>query len=64
MVIPLSFPYSHSPKSRSEFRNCEKQNGERNLANILTEVEKLHLTIVNTGVLPLGSSTVDITIVA
>ncbi|PON97137.1 hypothetical protein TorRG33x02_071870, partial [Trema orientale] len=43
---------------------CEKQNGGSNLANILTEIEKLYLTIVNTSVLPLGSSTVDITIVA
>ncbi|XP_062073191.1 transcription factor NAI1-like [Humulus lupulus] len=43
---------------------CEKQYGGCNLANLLTKIENLHLTIVNTSALPLGSSTIDITIVA
>lgn len=42
--------------------HCEKQKGC--LANILSEIEKLHLTIVNSSVLPFGSSTNHITIVA
>ncbi|XP_062073230.1 transcription factor bHLH19-like [Humulus lupulus] len=43
---------------------CEKQYGGCNLANLLTKIENLHLTIVSTSALPLGSSTIDITIVA
>lgn len=42
--------------------HCEKQKGC--LANILGEIEKLHLTIVNSSVLPFGGSTIHITIVA
>lgn len=42
--------------------HCEKQKGC--LANILSEIEKLHLTIVNSSVLPFGGSTNHITIVA
>ncbi|KAH7520368.1 hypothetical protein FEM48_Zijuj08G0136500 [Ziziphus jujuba var. spinosa] len=42
--------------------HCEKHKGC--LSNILSEVEKLPLTIVNSNVLPFGGSTLDITIVA
>lgn len=42
--------------------HCEKQKGC--LANILSHVEKLNLTILNSSVLPFGTSTLDITIVA
>ncbi|CAL1371944.1 unnamed protein product [Linum trigynum] len=42
--------------------HCEKQPGV--LAKVLTEVESLHLSIVNSSVLPFGNSTLDITIVA
>ncbi|XP_030496350.2 transcription factor bHLH18 [Cannabis sativa] len=42
--------------------HCEKHKGC--LANILSQVEKLHLTILNTSVLPFGGSTTHITIVA
>ncbi|KAF3439128.1 hypothetical protein FNV43_RR17403 [Rhamnella rubrinervis] len=42
--------------------HCEKQKGC--LANILTQVEKLNLTILNSSVLPFGTSILDITIVA
>ncbi|CAI0405421.1 unnamed protein product [Linum tenue] len=42
--------------------HCEKQPGV--LAKVLTEVESLHLSIVNSSVMPFGNSTLDITIVA
>lgn len=42
--------------------HCEKKKGC--LANILREIEKLDLTIVNSSVLPFGNSTLDITIVS
>ncbi|KAK9949261.1 hypothetical protein M0R45_004794 [Rubus argutus] len=42
--------------------HCEKKKGC--LANILREIEKLDLTIVNSSVLPFGNSTFDITIVS
>ncbi|CAI9766892.1 unnamed protein product [Fraxinus pennsylvanica] len=41
---------------------CEKRKGV--LVKILCEVEKLHLSVVNTSVVPFGSSAHDITIVA
>ncbi|GMN34148.1 hypothetical protein TIFTF001_004533 [Ficus carica] len=45
--------------------HCEKQKGiSCNLANILGEIEKHHLTVVNSSVMPLGSFTIDITVVA
>ncbi|KAF4349881.1 hypothetical protein F8388_005112 [Cannabis sativa] len=43
---------------------CEKQYGGCNLANLLAKIENLHLTILNATELPLGTSTIDITIVA
>ncbi|XP_062101187.1 transcription factor bHLH19-like [Humulus lupulus] len=42
--------------------HCEKHKGC--LANILSQVEKLNLTIFNSSVLPFGGSTIHITIVA
>lgn len=42
--------------------HCDKKKGC--LANILREIEKLDLTIVNSSVLPFGNSTLDITIVS
>ena len=42
--------------------HCEKQKGCA--AKILSEVEKLHLSVLNTSVLPFGNSTFDVTIVA
>ncbi|KAJ0040201.1 hypothetical protein Pint_27802 [Pistacia integerrima] len=42
--------------------NFEKQKGF--LPKILTEIENLHLSIVNSSVLPFGNSTLDITIIA
>ncbi|CAI0430709.1 unnamed protein product [Linum tenue] len=42
--------------------HCEKQPGV--LAKVLSEVESLRLSIVNSSVLPFGNSTLDITIVA
>ncbi|XP_050373870.1 transcription factor bHLH18-like [Argentina anserina] len=42
--------------------HCEKKKGC--LANILREIEKLGLTILNSGVLPFGNSTLDITVVS
>lgn len=45
--------------------HCEKHKGiSCNLANILGEIEKHHLTVVNSSVMPLGSFTIDITVVA
>ncbi|XP_048334412.1 transcription factor bHLH25 [Ziziphus jujuba] len=41
---------------------CEKHKGC--LVNILREIEKLHFTVVDSGVLQFGNSTLDITIVA
>ncbi|KAF6156765.1 hypothetical protein GIB67_033234 [Kingdonia uniflora] len=41
---------------------CEKRKGF--LAKILTEIEKLHLTVVNSTVMPFGDSTIDITVIA
>ncbi|GMI67989.1 hypothetical protein like AT4G37850 [Hibiscus trionum] len=42
--------------------HCEKQKGL--VAKILTEIESLHLSVVNSSVLPFGNSTLDITIIA
>lgn len=42
--------------------HCEKHKGY--LANILREIENLHLTILDTSVLQFGNSTIDTTIVA
>ncbi|KAM7262622.1 hypothetical protein ACFE04_000305 [Oxalis oulophora] len=42
--------------------HCEKHKGS--LVKILNEVEKLELSILNSSVLPFGSSTLDITIIA
>ncbi|EEF33491.1 DNA binding protein, putative [Ricinus communis] len=42
--------------------HCEKQQGV--VPKILHEVENLHLSIINNTVLPFGSSTLDITIIA
>jgi len=41
---------------------CQKQRSF--LLNILVEIQKLHLFVVNSSVLPFGDSIVDITIVA
>lgn len=41
---------------------CEKRKGCT--AKILSEIEKLHLTITTSSVLPFGNSTVDMTVVA
>lgn len=41
---------------------CEKNKGC--ISNIINEVEKLHLSVLNTNALPFGQSTLDITIVA
>ncbi|KAF6142133.1 hypothetical protein GIB67_037051 [Kingdonia uniflora] len=41
---------------------CEKRKGF--LAKILAEIEKLHLTVVNSTVMPFGDSTLDITVIA
>ncbi|KAK6287683.1 hypothetical protein POUND7_013862 [Theobroma cacao] len=42
--------------------HCEKQKGF--VVKILSEIENLHLTVVNSSVLPFGNSTLDITIIA
>lgn len=42
--------------------HCEKNKGC--IPNIINEVEKLHLSVLNTNVLPFGQATQDITIVA
>ncbi|XP_052479369.1 transcription factor bHLH19 isoform X3 [Gossypium raimondii] len=42
--------------------HCEKNKGC--IPNIINEVEKLHLCVLNTNVLPFGQATLDITIVA
>jgi hypothetical protein len=42
--------------------HCEKRKGST--VKLLDEIEKLHLTVVSTSVLPFGSFTLDITIVA
>lgn len=42
---------------------CEKIKGFC-ITRVLNEVEKLHLSVVNTNVLPFGNSLLDITIVA
>ncbi|KAB2036898.1 hypothetical protein E1A91_D03G035200v1 [Gossypium mustelinum] len=42
--------------------HCEKHKGF--IAKILSEIEKLRLSIVNTNALPFGNSTLDITIIA
>ncbi|KAK8716568.1 hypothetical protein V6N13_043874 [Hibiscus sabdariffa] len=42
--------------------HCEKNKGF--ISNIINEVEKLYLSVVNTNVLPFGQATLDITIVA
>ncbi|XP_022741126.1 transcription factor bHLH18-like [Durio zibethinus] len=42
--------------------HCEKQNGF--VAKILCEIENLHLSVVNSSVLPFGNSTLDMTIIA
>ncbi|GAU38888.1 hypothetical protein TSUD_67510 [Trifolium subterraneum] len=42
--------------------HCEKQNGV--ILKILTHLENLHLSIVNSSVLRFGKSNLDITIVA
>lgn len=41
---------------------CEKRKGCT--AKILREIEKLHLTITTSSILPFGNSTVDMTVVA
>lgn len=42
--------------------HCEKQKGF--MGKILSEIEKLHLSVINTSVLPFGNSTFDITVIA
>ncbi|KAF8406155.1 hypothetical protein HHK36_008235 [Tetracentron sinense] len=42
--------------------HCEQREGV--LVKALSEIEKLHLTIVNTSAMPFGSSVLDITIIA
>lgn len=42
--------------------HCEKQKGF--MGKILGEIEKLHLSVINTSVLPFGNSTFDITVIA
>ncbi|KAJ9170489.1 hypothetical protein P3X46_018594 [Hevea brasiliensis] len=42
--------------------HCEKQKGC--LLKILSELEKLHLNVINSSVLPFGNSTLDVTFVA
>ncbi|GMI86538.1 hypothetical protein like AT4G37850 [Hibiscus trionum] len=42
--------------------HCDKNKGF--ISNIINEVEKLHLSVLNTNVLPFGQATLDITIVA
>ncbi|KAE9613095.1 hypothetical protein Lal_00027600 [Lupinus albus] len=42
--------------------HCEKQQGI--LMNILKEIEKLHLSVINSSALPFGTSIMDITIIA
>ena len=42
--------------------HCEKSKGC--ISNIINEVEKLHLSVLNSNVLPFGQATLDITIVA
>ncbi|KAJ8769399.1 hypothetical protein K2173_002603 [Erythroxylum novogranatense] len=41
--------------------HCEKQKG--NSLKILSELEKFHLNVINTSVLPFGRSTLDVTVV-
>ncbi|KAF8410652.1 hypothetical protein HHK36_003184 [Tetracentron sinense] len=41
---------------------CEKQTGV--LVKTLDEIEKLHLTVLNSSVMPFGSSALDLTIIA
>ena len=41
---------------------CEKNKGC--ISNIINEVEKLHISVLNSNVLPFGKTTLDITIVA
>ncbi|XVE86925.1 hypothetical protein DITRI_Ditri18aG0074500 [Diplodiscus trichospermus] len=42
--------------------HCDKQKGF--VAKILSEIENLHLSVVNSNVLPFGNSTIDMTIIA
>ncbi|XP_065875689.1 transcription factor bHLH25-like [Euphorbia lathyris] len=42
--------------------HCDKQQGV--IPKILNQIENLHLSIINTSVLPFGNSTLDITIIA
>lgn len=42
--------------------HCEKQRGL--LVKILEEIEKLHLLVINTNVMPFASSALDITVTA
>lgn len=42
--------------------HCEKHKGV--LVKVLSEIEKLHLTVINTSVIPFASSSLDITVVA
>ncbi|KAG6646903.1 hypothetical protein I3843_07G040100 [Carya illinoinensis] len=42
--------------------HCEKNRGV--VVKILGEIEKLHLSVVNSSVLPFGNSTLDITVIA
>ncbi|GMI67988.1 hypothetical protein like AT4G37850 [Hibiscus trionum] len=42
--------------------HCEKNKGF--ISNIINQVEKLHLSVLNTNVLPFGQATLDITVVA
>lgn len=42
--------------------HCEKKNGC--LVNLLGEIERLHLNILNSHVVPFGNNTIDITVVA
>ncbi|KAL5819894.1 hypothetical protein ACOSQ4_023736 [Xanthoceras sorbifolium] len=42
--------------------HCEQNKGC--IASILSEIENLHLTVINSNVLPFGNSTLEITIVA
>lgn len=42
--------------------HCENRKGS--VQKILTQLEKLHLNVINTSALPFGDSTIDVTIVA
>ena len=42
--------------------HCEKQKGV--IVKIINEIEKLHLSVVNTSVLPFGNSTLAVTVIA